>query len=322
MTTVETLPAALTGEQQTGWTVAQKIEGYIQDQPQTVGVYDPAVSSLQAGIHISPAAAAELTAVAEYPQFIGVEILPGIQLGAGDSQHQVTFGNVAVTIGEQVIFTKVAIKPFEREDSTYNADIDLARHEHDALVAARSRGLDTYFPLALAKNGDTTYLLTEFRPEVESMDNVDWTINPSDEKSYKEVEANLHFIAGSMADMHAVGIMHGDAHPKNYARSDTGKAVIIDLEDGIVAHTIEDSAKLIQQGDDLAQFWFGATHPLANSHNNILLVGQPPEVCIEQFERNILKPYLAALYEKANPDLLALIDAPTLYSDLMRRISH
>ena len=252
---------------------------------------------------------------AEAPRFVGVEFTPGARLGAADSQHEVTFGTLSVEANEQLSQVAVAIKPFQ-------GDTELAVHEYTALQAAQQRGLDTYRPLGVVKDGETAYLVTEYRPEIETLDNHDWTVPYADTQRYEAVvRPNLHFVANTMASMHTKGVFHGDAQPKNFAMSDTGSSVVVDLEDAAIAASSEEAASLLARGDDLVQFWYTATHPSGVEDANIMLQDASYEDCMAEFEEHFLAPYIEAVQAQADAELLTVLDLEAVRADLAARVA-
>jgi hypothetical protein len=194
-------------------------------------------------------------------------------LGATDSHHQVGFGEIEFrgTSGERTV--QVAVK-------RYDDELQSAVGEMDALLEVQRRGFDAIGPVAIVKEGTESYLVTLFRPDVASLDNFNWAVRPGEE-GFDELVENLKFMATTTALMHARGIFHGDAQPKNFLRSDTGNPVLVDLEFG---HTITssyeelgdafnglgdvaDSAALI----DFKKLWMTLNRQIGNHPNNIFL---------------------------------------------------
>ena len=306
-------------------TRAEYVERFVGSAPITRGVYVGPLSDHPDGVYISPDIVSSYGDTAELPRLQEIQLLPGAQLGAGDSHHEVVFGKVMLKSEEKTDLVKVAFKSFTTESNQ-------AIHEHDCLIAAKERGFDTYQPLALAKDGEDTYLITEFRDEVESMDNADWTISPQDSEKYQsEVVPNLHFMADNMAKMHAKGLFHGDAQPKNFARTDTGSFVLIDLENTTVATTPESHQVLLSGGWDPTQSeanadvwhcWYSMISPMGSPESpNTFLEHESVEVCMEQFEQNFLDPYMKALAEHTEPGLYLQSNPNELRASIHSRVA-
>lgn len=311
MTVVEAL--YIDPETETHLTGAEQLEVFFDKYPSTQGLYGTSTNIVD-GVYLSPNAFSKDVSAEALPRFVGVELVAGAQLGAGDSQHGVLFGDIVVDYVGQRSKVKSAIKPFLTESGA-------ARHEYDSLVAAKEMGFDTFEPIALAKDGDTMYLITRRRGEVESLDNANWTIVPSDQAAYEaEVVPNLHFIAQSMAKMHAKGLIHGDPQIKNFARSDTGNLVVIDLESAKIARNSEEHALLVGSGDEVCQFWYAAIHHINDTQANILLEGESYETCMAEFEINFMTPYLKALSEHADPSFLESLNLEELRTQLYLRV--
>ena len=294
-------------EAQPDLSTPQRIERFIEGQPPTAGVFEGSLATADNGIYISPSVMTP--ELGEHGlEVVNVEMLPGAQLGTGDSHHEVAFGKAAVQVGDAVVTTGVAIKPFTTES-------ERAGHEHDQLVRARELGFDTFVPLAVARDGEVTYLITELRSEIESRDNVNWTISPADTERYEaEVVPELAFMADSMAQMHAKGVFHGDAQAKNIAKTDTGSMVVIDLEDATIVEGSEAITDAIN-GDyalneslaiaDVWHAWYQLIHPVTEDSANLFLEGEPFETCMAVFERDYLNPYLSSLEKHAPAEVHA-----------------
>lgn len=319
MTTLETTPHILGSE---GLPPSQRVEQFISGKPLTQGVTPESFADADDGVYICPNGIAEYTDLAELPQVVDVKLFPGLQLGAADSKHGVLFGDVDVISPDGMSTVRAAIKPFIAETDGYGeSDSDAAIREQNNLTTVIERGFDTYRPLAIAKDGDNTYLITEYRPEIETMDNADWSLPPSDPRYETEVVPNLAFIADSMAKMHAAGIFHGDAQIKNFAKSDTGGQVVVDMEDATITSDAYQTGALLEQGDDVIPFWYAATHQASADHKNVLLMNEPYETMMDEFEHHFLDPYLSFLQEHASAEVLATINLQDLRQKLYDRVS-
>ena len=299
----------------------QLVEKFIASGPQTHGLYEGGQLE-QDGVYISPQAS--LPENGELPQLTDVELLPGVQLGAGDSLHGVVFGRVAVRAGENENVIEAAIKPFKGDSSEGSAT-----NEHDRLIDASRLGFDALRPLAVAKDAGVEYLVTELRDDLTTLDNVDWTIPPSDGRYAEEVVPNLRFIAESSAQMHAKGLFAGDPQPKNFVRSDTGKLVVMDLESATVARSESELGQMLSGGYDIhdskayqemSQLWYAMTNPMgASNPNNMFLPDEDFDVCMTQYEVHLLDPYIAALEQHMTPEVASQVNLQELRQALYTR---
>lgn len=278
---------------------------FVEANPDVVGVCENEKLLEEDGIYLSPSLAEE---IGESIKVTKLEPLPGLSLGASDSYHQVGFGRVGLKIGDKIEEIDVAVKPYVEEWVG-------ALHEHDSLVAASERGVDSLAPLGVVKDGDTAYLITAFRPDIMSMDNVDWTIGMNDSDYETEVIPNLNFMARYLALTHASGIFSGDAQPKNCAKNDIDLPVIFDLEGNSICAMSEEEQVVMFNGagdpskglahEDLSHLWYALTHPIGLNSENIFLGEEPGEVLVEQFEQHILTPYLRELEVMTPPKTFA-----------------
>lgn len=301
----------------------ERMEHFIESKPPTQGVYaQESLSDAPDGVYVSPALA---TAQEKgLPHLTEVELMPGAQLGAGDSHHSVIFAHVAVNQGDQTHMVATAIKGFESKSGA-------AEHEHDCLVTVAERGFNTYTPVALARDGDTTYLITRWQEEVSSLDNENWTISPRDKERYQEsVVPSLHFMANTMAQLHAKGIFHGDAQPKNFARTDVGETVVFDFENTTIAQDEAENIALVsggwdvrdsKAGEDVWHCWYALTHPMDAKSKNILMTEESYETYMQEFEENFLNPYMEALQDHATDTLRAAIDIQALKQAIYNRVA-
>jgi hypothetical protein len=296
-------------------------ELFQQQQLDTIGVYEGSLGEDAAdGIYLSP----ERADGEELPKIVHMRLLSDeFRLGSAASHHEVFFGSVLVEReGEAISAMNVAVKPFTTAMN--------ATREHDALTRVAAKGLDTLEPLALVKAGDRTTLITRKREDLLTRDNVKWTIpfEKTGPDGYEEVVVpELRFIAESMAEMHSKGVFHGDAQPKNFALSDTGRNVVIDLEDAIISENDEETVGLftgwgsLETGfayGDIVHCWRALTNPMAGDNiqegvpPNTLLIESPGEVVLDQFERNYLIPYLEKLEELMPEEVYSQIDVKRL----------
>lgn len=265
-------------------------------------------------IYLTPDQADEKTG--EFPRVERIALLPeGLKLGAGDSHHGVAFGEVLIEEDGSERQVGVAIKAFD-------TDSGQARHEFDSLLAARRLGFDTFEPLALAKHGVDTFLITRRRRDINSLDNIAWDISPHDTERYQnQVLPALKLMTTYLARIHGNGFFHGDAQAKNFAVTDTGTSLISDLEDTLITGDSQQIIDYINGGygdpteslvyRDLTHCWYALIHPV-NKAPNLFLENEPYEVCMEVFERDFLNPYFESLVRSVHPSILDKLDLLTL----------
>lgn len=234
-------------------------------------------------------------------------------MGASDTHHEVRFATVKYSkpTGEDVEVL-VGVKHFD--DALENAI-----GECNALLEVQKRGFDALAPVAIVKESETSaYLITLFRPDVRSLDNAEWAIRPG-ERGFQTVTENLRFIADSLGSLHASGIFHGDAQPKNFLRSDTGRQVVADLEIGckIAGSTYEhvDAYNDIQESKtgsavhDLKLFWATLNRGIGLRQKNIFLGEEAtPEELYTVFREHFVIPYLYKLEELTDPTVYSQLD--------------
>lgn len=281
------------------------------------------LQGLPNGVYLSP----ERTTGDEIPKILHMDFLPGeFELGAADSHHGVRFGFVQVERADGSVDTvHVAVKPLDSASQT-------AVHEQNAHLEVANRGFQTFEPLAIIKHDDTDFLVTRYREDILTRNNIAWTISPSDSDKYEsEIVPTLNFMAESLADLHAAGIFHGDAQAKNFAVSDEGGQVVIDLEDAVFVETGEELIEVfnwldapgedVQYGQkndenkaflDLTHCWYALIHPTPDNQTNLFLEGEPTEVCMREFEARFLEPYFNRLRSQLGEETYNLLDTANL----------
>ncbi len=274
------------------------------------------------GIYLS----SELPLESHELKFKDITELPMAQLGATDSQHEVAFAAIELEDSNRELdVIPMAVKRFDE------ASRDGAILEFNSLVAVGQKGLDALKPLALVKDGQEAYMLTGYRPDITSLDNERWDAAPG-EQDFEAVCENLAFIADSMGAMHANGIFSGDAQPKNFVRSDTGKPVIIDLEAGsgvyetgsdehIHAFNRRGNATDASATQDLKQFWLLLGYPIGLRDDNVFLGKNATlEDCKKVFEKHFIKPYIQSLGRNCTGEMLMKMDVVTVIEALQEKV--
>lgn len=281
------------------------------------------------GIYMNPALGEEALEIEfkSVHEFTSVEEIRELGLGATDSHHQVSFGVVEYTDETgSADSAQVAIKRFE-DEKDYGRATEAAIAEFDALVTVQERGFDALTPVAIIKDGKDSYLITLFRKDIISLDNDNWAVRPG-ETGFNTVTENLEFIANSIGTMHAKGVFHGDAQPKNFARSDLGNQVLFDLEKGYtISETYDAHAEafngLYNEVDssaaylDLRYLWMTLNRAIGGHRENIFLGHDAtPEELYDTFLEHLIRPYVETLSNEATPALLEKLSVESVISAL------
>lgn len=141
--------------------------------------------------------------------------LPGLELGATNSAHEVFFGRY----GKEV----VAVKPYVGDNAPGRA-----RHEQLMLQLIRAAGFLSLQPVKVlvGKGERDAFLLTKYVPNLTSMAAV--------VQSRGDAGKLVHRTAKTIAELHREGISHGDAQIKNFALFPqvTDRIAVIDPEKG------------------------------------------------------------------------------------------
>ena len=242
-----------------------------------------------------------------------------LRFGATDSQHEVRFASVNITKGDgEEMVTHVAIKYLEGE-------LENAVIECESLMKVSERRLDALAPVGILKDGEDGYLITLLRPDIISLDNANWTPRPG-EVGFEEVIENLNFIGESLGRLHARGIFHGDAQPKNFARSDIGEYVVIDLEKGCDITSTEEDLVAAFLGNpsisdsralhDLKMFWMTLNRPtgIGLNQENVFLGSDPEnEEIYNVVKDHFLNRYIDTIRQQVTPELYAKLSPEIIY---------
>lgn len=137
--------------------------------------------------------------------------------GATESANKVFFGTVDGV--------DVAVKPFCELGTRERAE-----HEAQMMKHFTRLGLETFKPLGVYEGSLAAYLVTEFVPDISTMNQIGWeqSITPLI-YTYSHLPLLQRFGAFT-GDMHAHDVTHGDWQPKNVARHRTGQFLVPDLE--------------------------------------------------------------------------------------------
>ena len=260
-------------------------------------------------------------------QIVSLNALIGPELGSSDSINMVQYFSAGIKRNEDspTEFVDVAVKPFTPSSPSMGP-----QNEYNATLKAHKRGFNVFLPLAIIKNGDYSYLMTEYRPDVVTLDNFDLTIHPDDPRFEKEMVPILKYMTDTMAELAARGIIHGDPQPKNFAITDTGETLIPDLEFAEIAESVEDheymfnGAGAIKNSSVFHDFfinWRTLTQQPYAGYNNIWLAGVEDKVYMRAFA-NYIDMYISALethvpdelYQKFDPEAFkeALLTDPII----------
>lgn len=141
---------------------------------------------------------------------------PYLRFGDSDSGHGVLFGKLDG-------YGDVAIKPFTA--------LGRARHEAEVLEHVKTKGFDALTPLGISSEGIYAHLVTEYRPGLKHLGQVQWKVNVASPDLRNVIIPSLNFAGNFAGQLHSNGITHGDFQVKNVAlRGDS--PVVMDVENG------------------------------------------------------------------------------------------
>lgn len=193
------------------------------------------------GLYLEPTLYDDLESRGQLPQTATFQSNELHSLGREDSRHKVFFGNLSLidyTSGVNHTMT-VAVKPFNLSETDTTS---LGIHEYAMYEYLTQAGLETPQPLGLLYEDNQLYVLSEFVPEVITLDSLDWP-KLDDETIRNVIERGLE----SLLMLHKIGIFHGDAGFKNLTlQPNINQHWIVDLE---MALSIKNSATTTPEKD-------------------------------------------------------------------------
>jgi len=171
-----------------------------------------------------------------------------LSVGREDSRHEVVFGDVYTKrfTNEEDKVLRVAVKPFRGRER-----VDLLAQELAMFQELGAVGLEHPVELGLLKDKSDRYLITEFKPEMISLDSIDWKNIDKDTE-----EHTINRALSSLANLHSYGLAHGDASPRNISiQPNMNEDWFVDLEYGV---GVENTANILSSiKNDLRDFYYG-----------------------------------------------------------------
>lgn len=155
--------------------------------------------------------------VSDIRQHVGYfELNPYLQLGDEDSGHGVLFGAMPQ-------HGDVAVKPFYGKRGKANIE---ARN----LERVKDLGFDAFQPLEVATGALAAYLITQRRPGIQHLGQVDWAADVASPRIRRILTPTLDTAATTAASWHTAGVTHGDMQIKNMMYDRSGSSVYGDAE--------------------------------------------------------------------------------------------
>jgi hypothetical protein len=186
--------------------LASEIQECLHNNPH-IKYYEPALQ--ENGIH--PQEIEDLQVVFD----------PKILQGRGESGHDVQAFQCAIKTPEGETSIPVVIKGYSRPVK--------AQQEFNNLRKVLEKGIPTTVPLALIIGKNSAYVVIQLDPDLRAADTIAWDV--LGEKKNEELSVFFQKYASAVAQLHANGIFHGDAQPRNvnYSRN-TSDLSIFDWE--------------------------------------------------------------------------------------------
>ncbi len=172
-----------------------------------------------------------------------------------------------------------------------------AEQEYKNVLKVIKRGVITPPPLALVSDGKESYILFAFDQNLRAADTINWRAFPEPERK-REVTTFLDKYAKALAQLHAVGIYHHDAQPRNVSYSrDSGEISFFDFE---AAHIVDNNkhkrteVHVPHASKELQRILWGCCR------EGIIDVSNGRDAVLEQFNQTFITPYFATLGQADN----------------------
>ncbi len=228
------------------------------------------------GLHID----SSLRATSEKVHRISFEHGEGFAVGREDSRNNVFFGALTLNYFSEHGHSdkvKVAVKPFVKEDS----DAYLASELY-MMSELTQHNLDHVEVIGLLKSGNESFFLSRFKPEIITLDSIEWNRLSSD------VFSNvIQRAVTDLARLHQIGLIHGDAFPRNMTvQPHANRSWYVDLEHGFKVKTPAQLSMSVKK--DLREFYEGLC----------ALRGKTP--VLDEFVDTIYEPYVLSVLRLIN----------------------
>lgn len=202
--------------------------------------------------------------------------------GATDSMHGVIFGELHTYEDK----APVAVKPFDSAKA-------LAIREYMAYKFMSSQGYPSLLPLGIVACNDAVFLLTEDKPSCKTFDNLRWSPKALKEGEMGSEQLELMRQTGEqLGKMHANGITHGDAQPKNVMLDGLGNVGFIDYESLQYTPRELGSEMMMRRMTDDVLVFYSKLHRFYGYCRN-----EEMKARFHHFDEQFLTPYTNSFYE-------------------------
>ena len=255
----------------------------------------------EAGLYLEPTVYDDLESRGQLPQAAIFQSNELHSLGREDSRHKVFFGSLSLidyTSGINHTMT-VAVKPFNLSAADTTS---LGIHEYAMYEYLAQEGIETPQPLGLLFEDDQLFVLSEFVPEVITLDSLDWPKLDND-----TVDNVIGRGLESLLMLHQIGIFHGDAGFKNLTlQPNINEHWIVDLE---MALSIKDSANTTPKEDIIQLVINDLADVIWSLHQyGVIQEGTSPSETFQIQYEKVLLPYRQLVCSsKEDTDILKII---------------
>lgn len=149
----------------------------------------------------------------------------------GQSAHQADYVEISYFDGNKRVDGVAVYKPFTQTSERRSDNKTGAIKELVNCSLVKDRGHDTVTPICAITDGNKSYFLSLYRPDVVSLDQDVWndisTLNPREEEAVTE---RLQRIGELLASYHEDAISHQDPQMKNFSELADGEIIGFDWE--------------------------------------------------------------------------------------------
>ena len=183
---------------------------------------------------------------AELPDRVSFTPQPTLRLGREDSYQDVFFGNLEIACFNTGASrtSQIAVKPIKDQGFTEERLLhEAAMYQYMQRIGVPTVELAGVMLFDNPQEGIKGFVVTEFDPELTTLDTFPWHKFSDDEKINQ-----LMYGVDSLALLNSYLLFHGDGEFKNIGVTDSGASIkMVDLEYGSALAGEQDNVKLIAQ---------------------------------------------------------------------------
>jgi hypothetical protein len=184
----------------------------------------------------------------------------------------------------------------------------------------------TFTPVGVGSYAGLSFSFWELEKQVTTFDSIDWSYFIDDIPGNPGMASLIQKTADTAAFIHALGLAHGDFHPRNLAVDVAGKVFPIDWETGVLNAVEDDDTAVRYQRAylDLSSFMTGCFYDSEHFNSGIgIFRDVPNDEAIELFHGLFLNRYVEVRKQHADNeqqigDIVELVRSLDELPDMIR----